>query len=151
MSSCSPVSFEIAYGESGAGVMVSTFGSVGVSPYAEELAAKTSRRTLAWRAASSTTVVPWTLASIDACGSSTERATEGIAASWKTTSTPFIARSTSAASTIEPSTISTSPFSPSTLDRRPVEKSSRMRTRSPLASSFSAIDEPMNPAPPVTR
>src|SRR5262252_1970162 len=35
--------------------------------------------------------------------------------------------------------------------RLPVEKLSRMRTASPRAISARAIDEPMKPAPPVTR
>jgi hypothetical protein len=60
--------------------MVSTLGSAGVSPYADELAAKTTRLAPRRRATSRTTVVPWTPASIVACGFSTDRSTLGIAA-----------------------------------------------------------------------
>ena len=41
------MSFETAYGDRGDGVIVSIFGSVGVSPYADELAANNTRRTFA--------------------------------------------------------------------------------------------------------
>ena len=141
-----------AYGESGCGVIVSTLGSVGVSPYADELAAKTTLRTPACRAASSTTVVPCTPASTVACGSCTERNTLGMAASWKTTSTPRMARATvsrlddAALDELDGARAATARFS-----RRPLEKSSRMRTVSPAVSSASAMEEPMNPAPPVTK
>ena len=102
-----------------------------MSPYADELAAKTTRRTRAWRATSRTTVVPCTPESIVACGFSTERTTLGMAASWKTTSTPSMARATVAGSTTLPSMSSTLPGSVSMFWRRPLEKSSSTRTRSP--------------------
>ena len=79
--SSSHASFDRAYGDSGAGRIVSTFGNVGVSPYADELAANTTRFTSACRAASSSTVVACVPASIVATGFSTERVTDGIAAS----------------------------------------------------------------------
>ena len=60
--------------------MPSCFGNVGVSPYAEDDAAYTTRFTFASRAATSTLTVPSTLASLLPSGSSTDFGTEGIAA-----------------------------------------------------------------------
>src|SRR5664280_3329027 len=60
--------------------MSSCLGSVGVSPYADEEAAETTRFTPASRAAISTFSVPSTLTALLRAGSATERGTEGVAA-----------------------------------------------------------------------
>ena len=57
---------------------------VGVSPYADDDAAKTTRFTLASRAATSTFSVPSMLMRLDSIGSFTERGTEVRAARCKT-------------------------------------------------------------------
>ena len=60
--------------------MSSCLGSVGVLPYADDEPAKTSRRTPASRAATSTLRVASTLARFEVIGSFTERGTDGMAA-----------------------------------------------------------------------
>src|SRR5262245_5358895 len=67
------------------------------------------------------------------------------------TSTPAVARASSRSSRMSPSRSSMRSAKSAMFSRRPVEKLSRMRTPSPRAISARAIDEPMNPAPPVTR
>src|SRR5918994_4140513 len=88
---CSPTSFWSAYGDSGPVDMVSTFGRVGVSPYAEEEPAYNTLFTCASRAAMSTFSVASMLATWEVSGSCTERGTDGIAAWWSTKSTPSTA------------------------------------------------------------
>ena len=60
--------------------MSSRFGSVGVSPYADDDPAYTTRLTPASRAATSTFSVASMLARFDVIGSVTDRGTDGIAA-----------------------------------------------------------------------
>src|SRR5256885_17056160 len=57
----SPTIFEVAYGDAGAGRIVSTFGFISEFPYTAALEANTTRRTLASTAALRTPSVPWTL------------------------------------------------------------------------------------------
>src|SRR4051812_15196983 len=83
-------------------------------------------------------------------GSSTERGTEGIAASWKTQSTPLHASASAAAFMME-SLRKSSAVSAAMLPARPVERSSMPRTLSPRASNARAMLEPMKPATPVMR
>ncbi len=87
----------------------------------------------------------------DSSGRSTERGTEGMAASWKTSSTPSSARRRSSASFKLPRTKSTSPPISSRFSRWPVERSSITRTRAPRPASPAAMCDPTKPAPPVTR
>ena len=89
-------------------------------------------------------------AALDRSGSSTERATEGIAASWNTTLAPAHARASSDASRMLPSIRSISSFAAARLPGLPVEKSSMARTRYPRRTSSSVRWDPMKPAPPVT-
>src|SRR3954447_4476933 len=77
---CSPTTFCRAYGDSGLVGMPSCFGSVGVSPYADEDAAKTRRLTPASREATRTFRVASTLAVFEVIGSWTDRGTDGMAA-----------------------------------------------------------------------
>jgi hypothetical protein len=69
-----------AYGDIGIGRMSSRFGSSGVSPYADDDAAKTTRRTPLRRATSSTVTVPPQFTASDSIGVSTLRGTEPSAA-----------------------------------------------------------------------
>ena len=71
--------------------MSSRFGRTSVSPYADDDAAYTRRRTPASRAATRTASVASTLARCDVSGSATDRGTDGIAAWCRTTSTPATA------------------------------------------------------------
>ncbi len=64
--------------------------------------ANTSRRTPLRAAASITSIVPSTLTALVARGSSTERATDGIAASWRMTSQPAAASSSAEGSRMLP-------------------------------------------------
>ena len=91
------------------------------------------------------------LASLLAIGSASERGTDGMAASWKMRSMPSQARATAASSRTSPSMSSMSPATSARFSRLPEKKLSMTRTRSPRASSARTIDEPMNPAPPVTK
>src|SRR5262245_39961123 len=70
------------------------------------------------------------------------------------TSAPAAARSTAARSRTSPSTISRLAAyreAKGNRAREPVEKSSRMRTRTPSKRRRSTKCDPMNPAPPVTK
>src|SRR5881409_1536652 len=89
---CSATSFCREYGDSGAVGIVSTFGSVGVLPYADDDPAYTTRRTPASRAATRTFSEASMLARLDVIGSWTDRGTEGMAAWCNTKSTPATAR-----------------------------------------------------------
>src|SRR6185437_3056418 len=134
----------------GLGVMCSRLGSVGVSPYAEDEPAYTTRRTLASRAATSRFKVAVTQFTWVATGSATDRGTEAKAASWNTTSIPLHAAAHAAGSARSPSRNSMA-SRPARLARLPVMKLSTPRTDSPRASKAAAMDRPMNPAAPVTR
>src|ERR1700722_14292131 len=84
-------------------------------------------------------------------GSTSERGTDGMAASWNTSSTPASARSRSASTRTSPSTSSICPATSARFSRLPDKKLSSTRTLSPRATSARTIPDPMNPAPPVTR
>src|SRR5512139_2008172 len=77
---CSPTSFWRAYGDRGLVGISSRFGSVGVSPYADEDPAYTRRLTPASRAATSTFKVASMFDRFDVTGSDTDRGTDGMAA-----------------------------------------------------------------------
>ena len=77
---CSATSFWSAYGDSGAVAIVSTFGSVGALPYADDEPAYTRRLTLASRAATRMLSEASMFARFEVMGSCTERGTDGIAA-----------------------------------------------------------------------
>ena len=77
-----------AYGDFGIGVIVSTFGSTSVSPYAEDDAAYTTRPQPPSAAARRTLNVPSMFTSCEGTGSSIDRGTDGIAARWNTVSAP---------------------------------------------------------------
>src|SRR6266511_635171 len=127
----------------GRGGTSSVTGSRSASPYTDEDDAYTTRSAPASRAAIRTLSVPVALASCDARGAATDRATDGMAASWNTRATPSVARPTVARCRTSPSMTSTSP---STSDRF-----SSTRTPNPRERSSRTRFEPMNPAPPVTR
>jgi hypothetical protein len=91
------------------------------------------------------------LTSLLEIGSASERGTDGMAASWNTTSTPAQARAMVAGSRMSPSTSSMSPATSARFSRLPEKKLSTTRTLSPRDNNARAIEEPMNPAPPVTR
>ena len=121
------MTFCSAYGDCGFDGIPSCFGSVGVSPYAEDEPAKTRRLTWASRAAMSMFSVPSTFARCDRTGSFTDRGTDGIAARWMTYLQPATARAATAGSERSPST--RSPVrADGTFSRSPLEKSSAMRT-----------------------
>src|SRR5205823_7924323 len=124
------------------------------SPYTDDDDAYTTRATRARRAASSTWSVPVTLFALAPRGSFTDRGTDRIAAWWKTTRTPRVARSTTPRCRMSPRTTSSrrpNALAKGRLLRAPVEKLSSTRTRAPSARSRSTRWEPMKPAPPVTR
>src|SRR6266508_2715477 len=77
---CSATSFCRAYGDSGLAAMSSRLGSVGVSPYADDEPAYTSRLTPASRAATSTFSDAVMFERFDVIGSLMERGTDGMAA-----------------------------------------------------------------------
>ena len=110
-----------------------------------------TRRTPAFFASCSTFSVPPMLTSLLEIGSASDRGTEGIAASWYTNSTPAQARAVAAGSRMSPSISSMSFARSARFSRLPEKKLSRTRTLSPRVSSARAMEEPMNPAPPVTR
>ena len=151
---CSPDAFDTAYGEMGAAGWSSRLGRSGRSPYTDDDDAYTTRATRARRAASSTWSVPVTLFALAPRGSFTDRGTDRIAAWWKTTPTPRVARSTTARCRMSPRTTSSrrpNALAKGRLLRAPVEKLSSTRTRAPSARSRSTRWEPMKPAPPVDR
>jgi hypothetical protein len=74
----------------GRGSIDSTFGNTSLSPYADDDAAYTTRPAPPSFAARSTLNVPLMLTSCDGIGSSMDRGTDGIAASWNTTEAPRI-------------------------------------------------------------
>src|SRR5712691_12855214 len=78
----SPTIFEVAYGDAGAGRIVSTFGFVSEFPYTAALEANTTRRTFASTAALRTARVPWTFVRQYASGCATLSGTEVLAARW---------------------------------------------------------------------
>src|SRR2546428_12231977 len=78
----SPTIFELAYGDAGAGRIVSTFGFSSELPYTAALEANTTRRTFASTAALRTASVPWTFVRQYASGCATLSGTEGLAARW---------------------------------------------------------------------
>src|SRR5256712_13186157 len=80
----SPTIFEVAYGDAGAGRIVSTFGFISEFPYTAALEANTTRRTFASPAALRTPTVPWTFVRQYASGSASLSGTEGLAARWQT-------------------------------------------------------------------
>src|SRR5205809_4631365 len=91
-----------------------------------------------------------TFTSFERAGLRTERGTEGIAASWNTTSTPPIAWRNASGSRMVSSISTISPARYLRLSREPVAKSSSTRTRWPTRTSPSTRWAPINPAPPVT-
>src|SRR6266498_224339 len=135
----------------GRGGTSSVTGSRSASPYTDEDDAYTTRSAPASRAAIRTLSVPVALASCDARGAATDRATDGMAASWNTRATPSVARPTVARCRTSPSMTSTSPSTSERFSRRPVDRLSSTRTPNPRERSSRTRFEPMNPAPPVTR
>jgi len=78
-----------AYGDSGAGAILSFFGIPGAFPYTAEEEARTRRFTPASRAATRRSRVPVPFTECARSGSAMEPGTETKAASWKTPSTPL--------------------------------------------------------------
>src|SRR5713226_1777861 len=146
----SPTIFEVAYGDAGAGRVVSTFGFTSEFPYTAALEANTTLRTLASTAAFRTPSVPWTFVRQYASGCATLSGTDVFAARWYTISWPAIAADNAFRFRIEARFTRTSRGTVSRFRSDPVERSSRTAT-SFRAPRCSTRWEPMKPAPPVTR
>ncbi len=104
-------------------------------------------------AASMTVNVPSTRHSSASRGSSAHWVMR-MAARWKTRSWPSVSSRTSALSLMSPSTILTTPDSsaPLRFSLRPRTKlSSTTTSEAPASTSWSTTDDPIVPAPPVTR
>src|SRR5439155_18498875 len=146
----SPTIFVVAYGDAGAGRIVSTFGLSSEFPYTAAVEANTTRRTPASTAALRTPRLPWTFVRQYAAGCATLSGTEVFAASWYTTSWPSMAAAKALRFRIEARFTRTSRGTVSRFRRDPVDRSSRTATsfRAPRRSTRC---EPMKPAPPVTR
>ena len=135
----------------GAGGMVSTLGNVGVSPYAEEDAANTTRFTLASRAATRTLSVPSMLILFVSMGSLTERGTEVRAARCSTNSASCMALRTTSMSVMLPLIKVILLRTSARFSSFPDERSSSTTTLWPRRTSSSTVFDPIKPAPPVTR
>ena len=132
--------------------MSSFFGKTGLSPYAAALADKTTFRIWCFLAASRTFIVPVAFISCTCAGFSMDFCTLATAAKWKIPLMLYLVQisSSKAVSMMEPSMKMAFWFA-SRFSFLPEYMLSRMTGVSPRLIKASAICEPMNPAPPVTR
>ena len=148
----SPAILETAYGDKGSGSMSSFFGKTGLSPYAAALAERTTFLILCFLAASKILRVPVAFISWTCAGFSMDFWTLATAARWKIPWMLYSVQilSSRAVSMMEPSMKMAFGFA-SRFSVRPEYILSRMTGWSPRLRRASAIWEPMNPAPPVTK
>ncbi len=134
----------------GCGSIFSILGSVGVSPYAEDEAAKTMRFTFASRAATKTFNVPSILIRFVSMGSLTDLGTEVRAARCSTYSASCMALRTTSMSVMLPLIKVILLRISARFSSLPEERSSSTTTPCPRRTSSSTVFDPMKPAPPVT-